>query len=231
MKIAVSATGPSLDAPVDPRFGRAQYFLIVDPDTMEFEVLENPNLTAMAGAGIQSAQLIASKGAEVVLSGNYGPNAAQTLSAIGIRMIPGVMGTVREAVERFKRGELQPVDQATVPGHYGMGMGGGMGMSRGSGTGMGRGGGMGMGRGGRRGMGRGGGAWEGMGRGGGGGFGGQTWPSPIASPPPSGVGSQAELEKLKNQAQMLSQQLEEIRRRIEGLEKGKGSGESGKTGE
>ncbi|MCD6336516.1 MAG: NifB/NifX family molybdenum-iron cluster-binding protein, partial [Candidatus Latescibacteria bacterium] len=145
MKIAVTCTAPDLEAPVDPRFGRSQYILIVDPVTLAFEVIQNPNVMVMSGAGIQSAQLIASHGAEVVLSGNYGPNAAQTLHAIGIQMIAGVTGTVRETVEQFKRGELQPVSQATVPPYFGLGgapdrgsadMGGGMGM----GSGMGRGG-------------------------------------------------------------------------------------------
>lgn len=75
MKIAISATGPSLDAEVDPRFGRCQYFLIIDPDTMEFEAIDNTNKMASGGAGIASAQAVAQKGVQVVLTGNCGPNA------------------------------------------------------------------------------------------------------------------------------------------------------------
>jgi len=231
MKIAVTATGPDLDAPVDPRFGRSQYILIVEPDTLAFEAVQNPNVMAMSGAGIQSAQLIANYGAEVVLSGNYGPNAAQTLNAIGIQMIPGVMGTVREAVEQFKRGELQPTNQATVPPYFGVGgapdvggapgMGGGMGRGRGmgGGRGMGRGGGMGRGPGMRGGM--------GMGRGQmgvppGAGFEQAPWqaptPPPAFTPQPPASAPQQDLETLKQQAQMLSQQLQQINQRIETLE-------------
>ena len=70
MKIAVSATGLDLDAEVNPRFGRCQYFVIVDPQSMEFEALDNSNAMAAGGAGISTAQMIASKGAEVVLTGN-----------------------------------------------------------------------------------------------------------------------------------------------------------------
>jgi len=80
MKIAVSAAAPELDAEVDPRFGRCQYFIIVDPQSMEFEDLDNSNAMAAGGAGISTAQMIASKGVEVVLTGNCGPNAYQTLS-------------------------------------------------------------------------------------------------------------------------------------------------------
>jgi predicted Fe-Mo cluster-binding NifX family protein len=87
MKIAVSATAPGLDAEVDPRFGRCQYFIIVDPQSMEFESVDNSNALASGGAGISTAQMIASKGVEVVLTGNCGPNAYRTLSAAGIQVI------------------------------------------------------------------------------------------------------------------------------------------------
>ena len=70
MKIAISASGPSLDAEVDPRFGRCQYLIIVDPDTMEFEAVENSNAMAAGGAGIATGQMIAEKGVNVVLTGN-----------------------------------------------------------------------------------------------------------------------------------------------------------------
>ena len=80
MKIAVSATGPDMDAEVDPRFGRCQYFIIVDPETMEFEAVDNESAMASGGAGISAAQMIAGKGVEAVLTGNCGPNAYQVLS-------------------------------------------------------------------------------------------------------------------------------------------------------
>jgi len=73
MKIALSATAPSLDADVDPRFGRCQYFVIVDPQSMEFETLDNSSAMASGGAGISTGQMIASKGVETVLTGNCGP--------------------------------------------------------------------------------------------------------------------------------------------------------------
>ena len=121
MKIAISSTGQNLDASVDARFGRCQYFIIIEPETMEFEAIPNPSITATHGAGIQTSQLIASKGATVVLTGNCGPNAFQTLSAAGIQVIVGVTGTVKDAIEKYKKGELQPSSQASVPGHFGTG--------------------------------------------------------------------------------------------------------------
>ena len=187
MKIAVSATAPDLDAEVDPRFGRCQYFIIIDPQSMEFEALDNSSAMAAGGAGISTAQMIASKGAEVVLTGNCGPNAYQTLSAAGIQVITGVSGRIKDAVEAFKAGKFQPNAQPSVGDHYGMGagMGPGMGMGRGMGMGMGMGPGI----------------------------------MPQAAPP--AMSPEQEIEMLKSQAQMLGQQLNEIQRRLEELEKGR----------
>lgn len=104
MKIAVTASGPTLDDQVDPRFGRCVYFLIVETDTMEFEALENANIAVGGGAGIQSGQLMADRDVKAVLTGNCGPNAFQTLGAAGIEVIVGVSGVVRQAIEQFKSG-------------------------------------------------------------------------------------------------------------------------------
>ena len=120
MKIAVTATEPSLDGTVDPRFGRCSYFLIVDVDQGSFEAIENSNAALGGGAGIQSAQTIAAQGAKVLLTGMCGPNAFRTLSAAGIQVVPGCSGTVRAALEQFKTGGLKATNEPTVPAHSGM---------------------------------------------------------------------------------------------------------------
>ncbi len=123
MRICVSAVADSLDAQVDPRFGRCPYFVLVDSETMKFEAVPNTASSQMSGAGIQAAQTLASKSVNVVLTGNVGPNAFQALSAAGIKVLIGVFGTVREAVERYERGELKEAGSPTVRGHFGMGRG------------------------------------------------------------------------------------------------------------
>ena len=130
MKICVSAVSASLDAQVDPRFGRCQYFVIVDTETMRFEATPNMSRSVPHGAGIQAAQAAVNKGAQVVLTGNIGPNAFQALSAAGIKVLIGAFGTVREAVERYKRGELKETGAPTVRGHFGIGRGRGWGRGR-----------------------------------------------------------------------------------------------------
>jgi predicted Fe-Mo cluster-binding NifX family protein len=132
MKIAISATGKDLNCQIDPRFGRCQYFIFVDPETMEFETFENEGLMASGGAGVQAAQLIVQKGASALITGNLGPNAASALSASGIKVHLVSGGTIREVTEAFKAGKLQEASGATVPPHFGMG--GGRGMGRGKGN-------------------------------------------------------------------------------------------------
>ncbi len=119
MKICITSRGDDLSASVDPRFGRCQYFLFVDSGTMQYEAAGNPALAA-EGAGIQAAQFVGNKGAKAVLTGDVGPNAYKTLQAAGVMIVTGVSGPVREAVEKFEKGELQYAGAPSVESHAGM---------------------------------------------------------------------------------------------------------------
>ena len=119
MKIAVTSKGSDLDDPVDPRFGRAAYILVVDPETFDFEVLDNKeNVNALKGAGIQAAGMVSDKGAEVLITGFCGPNAFKVLNAAKIKVASDAKGTVRDAVTSFSQGKLAFMDQANVEGHW-----------------------------------------------------------------------------------------------------------------
>ena len=124
MKIGISSTGKDLDAQVDPRFGRCQYFLIVDTDTMNFESISNESAMASGGAGIQAAQTIAKADVEAVVTGNIGPNAFQTLNAAGIKVFTGATGDVKEILNKFKKGEFKEVNSPSVGSHFGVKGGG-----------------------------------------------------------------------------------------------------------
>ena len=87
MRIAVTAQGEDLDSAVDPRFGRCRSFIIVDPESDGFEVFSNEGVMASGGAGTQSAQFLADKGVDAVITGNVGPNAARALEAAGIKIV------------------------------------------------------------------------------------------------------------------------------------------------
>jgi predicted Fe-Mo cluster-binding NifX family protein len=120
MKICVSATADNLEAQLDPRFGRCLYLIVVDSETMQFAAIPNMAASATGGAGIQAAQTIADKGVKVVITGNVGPNAFRALSAAGIEIVTGASGTVKEVVEKFKKGELGKTNAPTVGEHSGM---------------------------------------------------------------------------------------------------------------
>ncbi|MBC7264177.1 MAG: DUF5320 family protein [Chloroflexi bacterium] len=123
MKIAVSATGTDLGAEVAPVFGRCPYYLFVDTDTMQFEAVQNPTVSAPGGAGIQAAQFVISRGARAVLTGNVGPNAFGVFQAAGVSIYPIAGGTVQEAISAYKEGRLQALGGATASPYAGMGMG------------------------------------------------------------------------------------------------------------
>jgi predicted Fe-Mo cluster-binding NifX family protein len=121
MKVVVCSIGDTLDSPVDPRFGRCANFVVVDTDTLDTTAIPNPGVNAAQGAGIQAAQVVASLGAAAVIAGNYGPNAYQALSAAGLRVYTGAVGTIRQALEQLNGGALQEVAAPTVAAHAGMG--------------------------------------------------------------------------------------------------------------
>ena len=214
MKICVTATAGDLNAQVDPRFGRCQYFVFVDSDTMAFEAMANEAIAAPGGAGIQAAQTVVNKGVDVLVSGSIGPNAFQVLSAAGVKIATGAYGTVQEAVEMYKAGRLSEAGISTVAAHAGMGAGVGTGAGLGTGIGMGGG--------------RGGGRGRGMGMGRGMGLGMPQPMQPQAQPQPQAQAPQApiapktkeeEIEQLLSMASRLEKDLEEVKKRIEELKK------------
>jgi predicted Fe-Mo cluster-binding NifX family protein len=119
MKIVVTAISPGLDSPIDPRFGRAAYFITVETNTLEWQAYPNPAAEASGGAGTQAAQYIANQGVRVAVSGDFGPNACNALDAAGIGMyLLGTTQTVREAVENYEAGQLTSVSAPTLTGRH-----------------------------------------------------------------------------------------------------------------
>ncbi len=120
MKVAVTSQGKDLTSEIDPRFGRAKWFLIIDTETGKSESYDNSlNLNAAQGAGIQTAKNVADWAAQAVITGNVGPNAFRTLNAANIRIfLTGNNTTVQEAIDAFEAGNLKEVDQANVQGHW-----------------------------------------------------------------------------------------------------------------
>jgi predicted Fe-Mo cluster-binding NifX family protein len=119
MKLAVTSQGNNLQSPLDPRFGRARYFIVVDSETGAFSAADNTvNLNAAQGTGIQAGKRVAELGVQGLITGHVGPKAFSTLQAAGVKIYPSDAGTVAEAVEQFKAGKLQAAASADVEGHW-----------------------------------------------------------------------------------------------------------------
>jgi predicted Fe-Mo cluster-binding NifX family protein len=119
MRIAVTTEGNDLDAQIDSRFGRAAKFLIVDSETMRFDVVANTQSLDLAqGAGIQSAQNVLVHKPDVVLTGNCGPKAFRVLKVAGIRVVVGVKGRIGDAIRDYRNGKYVEATEANVEGHW-----------------------------------------------------------------------------------------------------------------
>lgn len=119
MKVLVTTTGRTLDAQIDPRFGRATLFAIVDLETNQLQVVGNEEARqATQGAGIQAAALASRLGVSVVITGHCGPKAFTALQAAGIEVVSGAEGTVAQSVNDYRAGRLKAASGADVTGHW-----------------------------------------------------------------------------------------------------------------
>lgn len=113
MKIAITASGPTMESPVDSRFGRCAYFLFVETESGAMQAVPNPAAASSSGAGIQAAQFVVQQGAQAVLSGNVGPNSFNVLQAAGVPVYIATGMTAAQAVEAFRAGRLVATGGAT----------------------------------------------------------------------------------------------------------------------
>jgi predicted Fe-Mo cluster-binding NifX family protein len=120
MKVIITAINNDIDQPFNPRFGRSDYFILFETETGEWEALKNPAASARGGAGPQAVQLIANKGAKVVISGRYGPSAYTALETAGIEAYIASEGTVKEVLDKFQAGQLKSVSAPTGQGLHGV---------------------------------------------------------------------------------------------------------------
>jgi len=110
MKIAITSSGPDLNAQIDPRFGRCPYFLIIDSKTKKFEAIKNSGVQAFQGAGLTAAQIVADKKVKAVIAGNFGPKAIYILKESGIKIFRSPADiTAEESFKRYQKGELEEV--------------------------------------------------------------------------------------------------------------------------
>ena len=108
-RVVVSAVdGSGLGAAMDPRFGRAPFFVVVDLGSGEaLKVVENRAAGDAHGAGIAAARQISELGAQAVIAGRFGPKAGDALRALGVELWSAPEGlSVAQVVERLKANTL-----------------------------------------------------------------------------------------------------------------------------
>ena len=119
MKIALTAQTKDLNTEMDPRFGRAPFFVVYDTEWGSYSFIDNEqNLNAAQGAGIQAAQNVIKTAADVLITGSCGPKAFRVLQASGIDVVVGASGPVKEVIERYNKGELKVAQGPDVEGHW-----------------------------------------------------------------------------------------------------------------
>ena len=119
MKVAITSSTKSIDSTIDERFARCNFFVIIDTDSMEYEFFSNEAIASSSGAGVKAAQELINRGVDAVITGNIGPNAFDVLNKAGIKIFKA-SGSIREAIENFKEGNLKEMDMANVGRHGGM---------------------------------------------------------------------------------------------------------------
>lgn len=112
-RIAIASSGKTLQSPVDPRFGRCPYFLIVESKSDEFKVIENTAGQTFRGASISAAQMIANQGVKAIIAGNFGPNAVNVLRASNIKIFPAFGISAKQALQKYRTGELTEITTHT----------------------------------------------------------------------------------------------------------------------
>ena len=121
MKLAVSSQDGNFDTPFNARFGRCDYFVLIDTETRQWEAKSNPAATARGGAGPQAVQFLANNDVDAVVSGRFGPNAYSALEAAGVDAYVADQGTPEELLDQFLAGELEQANAASGPGFHGRG--------------------------------------------------------------------------------------------------------------
>ncbi len=121
-KVAISAEGKDLESKMDIHFGRAPYFIICDLETGACQALENPAALEARGAGIAAATFLVEQGVDAVITGHCGPKAFAVLKAAGIKVAHTAGSTIKEVLEKCKKGQVTYIEAPNVETHFGGGM-------------------------------------------------------------------------------------------------------------
>ncbi|ENK0837776.1 NifB/NifX family molybdenum-iron cluster-binding protein [Clostridium botulinum] len=119
MKIAISAIGKTMENLLDMRFGRCEYFQIHDTESKEVKILENEGQNASGGAGIVASNQLVDEKIDVIITGNFGPNAFEIIEKAGVKAYKCESISITSVIEKYNKGELEQISMSG-PAHHGM---------------------------------------------------------------------------------------------------------------
>ncbi|MEW6697899.1 MAG: NifB/NifX family molybdenum-iron cluster-binding protein [Bacillota bacterium] len=117
MRIAISASGETLESLLNPRLGRCEHFVLYNEDNSETATVENTGRFSVGAAGIATADLLSDYDVEVLITGNVGPNAFTALQAAGIKVYTGASGKIKDVLQDYKNGKLSEAKGPNVGPH------------------------------------------------------------------------------------------------------------------
>jgi|SRR3712207_62114 len=117
MKIAISATGKTMESLLDVRFGRCEYFQVHDTESGDIKILDNKGQDASGGAGIAATNQLIGEKVDVIITGNLGPNAFELIEKSGIRAYKSENNIISSVLEKYKNGELEEI-KISGPAHH-----------------------------------------------------------------------------------------------------------------
>jgi predicted Fe-Mo cluster-binding NifX family protein len=115
--IAIPTQGNrGMDDQVHEHFGKAPTFTLLNLETGGLTIIDNTS--DHMGGTVSPPELIRSIGADTVAVGHLGAKAADRCAELGIIVLCGASGSVRDVMRQVKDGLLSPPSSGTTCQHH-----------------------------------------------------------------------------------------------------------------
>ena len=116
MKIAIALEENSYSSSADRRLGRAAYFILINPETNDYEIIENEAKDEATGAGLKAVRTLVNLGVNEIIAGEIGPKAAVLINEFEIPVYKmGEFAKVSEILKNYKENKLEKYDLSPKP--------------------------------------------------------------------------------------------------------------------
>ena len=116
MKIAIALEENNYSSQTDRRFGRAAYFILINTETNDYEIIENEAKDEATGAGLKAVKTLVNLGVNEIIVGEIGPKAAVLINEFEIPVYKmGDFKTVDEILKNYRDNKLEKYDLSPKP--------------------------------------------------------------------------------------------------------------------